>query len=75
VDIHFGNCIRAAHKKTGIPLKDIADTIGCERANYSHLLAQKGMLAHTFFNVCAALGMTMDEVVGMGDNHGSQDNN
>jgi len=67
MDIHVGNCIRTAHKQTGRLHKDIALLIECDRSNYSHLLSQPSMRVHTFYKVCNALGMTMDEVMHIGE--------
>lgn len=67
MDIHVGSCIREAHKQTGRLHKDVASIIECDRANYSHLLSQGSMRVQTFYKVCNALGMTMDEVIQIKD--------
>ena len=66
MDIHVGSCIREAHKQAGKLHKDVALLIECDRANYSHLLSQSSMRVQTFYKVCNALGMTMDEVIQIG---------
>lgn len=61
--MHIGSCVQKAHEKTGILRKTVADQIGMDRPNYSHLLSRENMLVSTFHNVCQGLGMTMDEVL------------
>lgn len=73
MSIHIGNCLRAAHNKTGLLYKDVAASIGWDRSNYSHLLAQKNMQADTFIKACNALGLSLDEVVGFGEQDGAAD--
>jgi len=73
MNMHIGNCLRVAHTKTGLLYKDIAAAIGWDRSNYSHLLAQKNMQADTFIKACQALGLSLDEVVGFGDEDGAAD--
>ena len=69
VAMHTGQCIQKAHEKTGILRKTVADKIGMERPNYSHLLSRKNMLVTTFYDVCQGLGMTMDEVVKLNESN------
>lgn len=73
MSIHIGNCLRTAHTKTGLLYKDVAASIGWDRSNYSHLLAQKNMQADTFIKACNALGLSLDEVVGFGEQDGAAD--
>jgi hypothetical protein len=64
--MHLGQCIKKAHEKTGILRRTVADAIGMDRANYSHLLSRENMLVSTFRGVCEQLGMSMDEVTKLG---------
>lgn len=73
MEIHIGNCLRQAHKKTGLLYKDAAAMIGWDRSNYSHLLAQKNMQVDTFIKACGALGLSLDEVIGLGEGYVSSD--
>ena len=64
--MHLGRCIKKAHEQTGILRRTVADAIGMNRANYSHLLSRENMLVSTFKLVCEELGMSMDEVIKLG---------
>jgi len=75
MEIHIGNCLRKAHKQTGVLYKEAAAVIGWDRANYSHLLAQKNMQVSTFIKACGALGLSLDEVISLGGEHDFADTN
>ena len=49
--MHLGQCIKKAHEKTGILRRTVADAIGMDRANYSHLLSRATMMVSTLRDV------------------------
>ena len=67
--IHIGKTIRIAHEQVGMRHKAVADMIDCHSSNYSHTLAQGNITVHRYKQICDALGLTMDQVYKIGEQH------